>query len=123
MVALIVRLKLTLLRNSLRRSVWRTVGLIFGMVYALVVVVAAVAGLVALRWTSTALSADVTVVAFSVLTIGWMALSVLVFGVDETVDPGKFACCRCPLASCCPACSWPVWSAVQESPRCWSASG
>ena len=31
MVALLVRLKLTLLRNSLRRSVWRTVGLIIGM--------------------------------------------------------------------------------------------
>ncbi len=30
MVALLVRLKLTLLRNSLRRSVWRTVGLIIG---------------------------------------------------------------------------------------------
>ena len=29
-VALLVRLKLTLLRNSLRRSVWRTVGLVLG---------------------------------------------------------------------------------------------
>lgn len=91
MVAVLVRLKLSLLRNSLRRSVWRTVGLIFGMVYALGVVVAMIAGLVGLRFTSLSLTADVTVVVFSILTIGWLLMSLLVFGVDETVDPGKFA--------------------------------
>lgn len=91
MVALLVGLKLTLLRNSLRRSVWRTVGLIFGMLYALGVVVSALAGLVALRWASTSFTADLTVVVFSLLTLGWLVMSLLVYGVDETVDPGKFA--------------------------------
>ena len=91
MVALLVRLKLTLLRNSLRRSVWRTVGLVIGAVYGLGVVAAVVAGLVALRWTSIELTADVTVVAFAGLSIGWLLLSLLVFGVDETVDPARFA--------------------------------
>ena len=91
MVALLVRLKLTLLRNSLRRSVWRTVGLIIGAVYGLGLVAAVVAGLVALRWTSTELTADVTVVVFASLSIGWLLLSLLVFGVDETVDPARFA--------------------------------
>ena len=91
MVALLVRLKLTLLRNSLRRSVWRTVGLIIGIVYGLGIVAAVLAGLFALRFTSTALTADVTVVAFAVLTVGWLLMSLLVFGVDETVDPARFA--------------------------------
>ncbi len=91
MVALLVRLKLTLLRNSLRRSVWRTVGLIIGMVYALGIVVAVLIGMVALRFTSLELTADVTVVAFSALTLGWLLMSLLVFGIDETVDPAKFA--------------------------------
>ena len=91
MVALLVRLKLTLLRNSLRRSIWRTVGLIIGMVYALGTVVAVLVGMVALRFTSPALTADVTVLAFSMLTFGWLVMSLLVFGVDETVDPAKFA--------------------------------
>ncbi len=91
MVALLVRLKLTLLRSSLRRSVWRTVGLILGLLYALGLVVAALIGLVALRWTSTETTADVTVVTFSFLTLGWLLMSLLVFGVDETVDPSKFA--------------------------------
>ena len=91
MVALLVRLKLTLLRNSLRRSVWRTVGLIIGMVYGLGVVAAVLVGLVALRFTSTELTADVTVVVFSALSVGWLLMSLLVFGIDETVDPSKFA--------------------------------
>ena len=91
MVAILVRLKLTLLRNSLRRSVWRTVGLIIGMVYALGIVVAVLIGMVGLRFTSLELTADVTVVAFSALTLGWLLMSLLVFGIDETVDPAKFA--------------------------------
>jgi ABC-2 type transport system permease protein len=90
-VATLVRLKLSLLRNALRRSVWRTVGLILGLVYALGVVVLAFAGLVALRWTSVELTADVTVLAFTALTAGWLLLSLLVFGIDETLDPARFA--------------------------------
>ena len=45
MVTLLVRLKLTLLRNSMRRSVWRTVGVIFGMLYALALALAILAGM------------------------------------------------------------------------------
>jgi len=90
-VALLVRLKLTLLRNSLKRSTWRTVGLIIAMIYALGVVSLVLAGLVGLRFTSLALTADVTVVAYAALTLGWLLMSMLVFGVDETIDPAKFA--------------------------------
>ena len=68
MVAVLVRLKLRLLRNSLRRSVWRTVGLIIGIVYGFGVVLAVLAGLVGLRFTSTAFTADVTIVAYAILT-------------------------------------------------------
>jgi ABC-2 type transport system permease protein len=90
-VALLVRLKLTLLKNSLRRSVWRTVGLIIAMVYALGVVIMVLAGLLALRYASLALTADVTVIGFAALSVGWLLMSMLVFGVDETIDPAKFA--------------------------------
>jgi ABC-2 type transport system permease protein len=90
-VAILVRLKLSLLRNALRRSVWRTVGLVVGLVYALGIVLVSVAGLVALRWTSVDLTADVTVLTFAALTAGWLLLSLLVFGVDETLDPARFA--------------------------------
>ena len=91
MVALLVRLKLTLLRNSLKRSVWRTVGLVIGMLYGLAVVAGVIAGLIALRWGSLTLTADITVTAYAALTLGWLLMSLLVFGVDETVDPARFA--------------------------------
>ena len=79
MVALLVRLKLTLLKNSLKRSVWRTVGMIIAMVYALVVVIVVLAGLIGLRFTSLALTADLTVVGYAGLTVGWLLMSMLVF--------------------------------------------
>lgn len=91
MVAILVKLKLTLLRNALRRSVWRVVGLVVGLLYALAAVVLVVAGLVALRWTSVDLTADVTVLAFAALSAGWLMLSLLFFGIDETLDPSRFA--------------------------------
>jgi ABC-2 type transport system permease protein len=90
-VALLVRLKLTLLRNGLRRSAWRTVGLVLGGLYALGLVAGVLVGLLALRWTSLATTADVTVLTYALLGAGWLLLSLLVFGVDETVDPAKFA--------------------------------
>jgi ABC-2 type transport system permease protein len=90
-VAVVVGLKLRLLRNGLRRSTWRMVALIIGMLYALGVVVACWAGLLALRFAPAAVAADVTVLGFAVLTIGWLLMSLLVFGTDETVDPRKFA--------------------------------
>lgn len=92
MAALLVRLKLTLLRNSLRRSVWRMVGLILGGLYGLSLVAMVLFGMFALRAFATEqLTGDVTVVAFSALTLGWLLFSLLVFGVDETVDPARFA--------------------------------
>ncbi len=91
MVAILVGLKLTLMRNGLRRSAWRVVGLVLGAVYALGLVVAVWVGLGALRLTSVGLTGDITVLAFSVLTLGWLLFSLLVFGVDETVDPRRFA--------------------------------
>ena len=85
MVAILVRLKLSLLRNALRRSVWRTVGLIIGIVYALGVVVLALVGLVALRWSSVALTADVTVLAFAIADRRLAAA--VVAGVRHRRDP------------------------------------
>ncbi len=50
-----------------------------------------IAGLIALRWGSLTLTADITVTAYAALTLGWLLMSLLVFGVDETVDPARFA--------------------------------
>lgn len=95
-------MKLSLLRNGLRRSVWRTVGVVIGMLYALILVAAAVVGLVALRFASVELAADVTVISFSVLSLGWLLMSLLVFGVDETLDPARFALLPVPARALLP---------------------
>ena len=72
MVATLVGLKLRLLRNGLRTSVWKLIGLIIGGVYGLGIVLMIWGGSVALRSTPVALRGDVTTLAFSAATIGWL---------------------------------------------------
>ncbi len=92
MVAHIVGLKWQLLRNSLRRSTLQLVGLIIGGLYGLGFLVAALVGLIAMRF---ALPSDVArttiTVGGSAVTLGWALLPVIASGIDETLDPGRFA--------------------------------
>ena len=92
MVALIVGLKWQLLRNGLRRSTPQLVGLIIAVVYGLVALVAALSGLIALRfaWPSDLARTAITV-GGSAVTLGWAILPVLAYGIDETLDPARFA--------------------------------
>ncbi len=91
MVAHLVRLKLTLLRNGLRRSVPQLVGMAVAALYALGVTVACVAGLVALRFVDVELARSLVVVLGSAMTLGWLVVPVLFTGVDQTLDPRRFA--------------------------------
>lgn len=91
MVGLLVGLKLRLLRNGIRRSTWRLIAMILGSVYALGIVAATWAGLAGLRFAGTEITGMFTVIAFALLTIGWLLMPLLLFGSDETVDPARFA--------------------------------
>lgn len=91
MTAVLVRLKLTLLRNGLRRSPWQVVGLLIGILYGLGIVGLGAAGLVALRLAQPQLAHHVTMLVFGVVTIGWVVVPVFAFGIDNTVDPSRFA--------------------------------
>ncbi|HRW19160.1 MAG TPA: hypothetical protein P5181_09975 [Dermatophilaceae bacterium] len=91
MVALLVRLKLSLLRTSLQRSVWRTVGIVIGAAYGLGVAVLAIVGQAALRFAAPEYAAPASVVGLSALTLGWMILPILTVGFDDTIEPGRFA--------------------------------
>jgi ABC-2 type transport system permease protein len=95
MVAHLVRLKLSLLRNSLRRSVPQVVGMVLAALYALYAlgVVGLVAGgLVALRFSAdVGVARSVVVVLGSAVTLGWFVVPVLLSGVDQTLDPVRFA--------------------------------
>jgi ABC-2 type transport system permease protein len=91
-VAHLLRLKLALLRNGLRRSTAAIVGMVRGVLYGGALVVAALVGLVALRAqgdVELARSAVVTVGA--ALVAGWALLPIMLFGVDPTLDPTRFA--------------------------------
>ena len=65
MVAVLVRLKLSILRAGLRRSTWRTVAVIFGALYALGIVGMLVAGQLALRFAAQEYAAPVSVLGLS----------------------------------------------------------
>ncbi|MBW0253843.1 hypothetical protein [Cellulomonas sp. PS-H5] len=91
MVAHLVRLKLTLLRNGLRRSVWKVVALLLSVLYALFLLGLAVVGLVALGAHDDAeLTRTVVVLGGALLVAGWWLLPLVAFGVDSTLDPERF---------------------------------
>ncbi|MBO3088996.1 hypothetical protein [Cellulomonas dongxiuzhuiae] len=90
MVAHLVRLKLTLLRNGLRRSAWQVVGLVVAALYGLTLLGLAVAGAVGLGFVDVQLRGDLLVVVGSLLVLGWWVVPLVAFGVDATLDPRRF---------------------------------
>ena len=90
MVAHLLRLKLTLLRNGLRRSPWQVVGLVLAALYGLGLMVAALAGLVALRFLPAHDAAVVLTLAGAALVAGWWLVPLVAHGVDSTLDPQRF---------------------------------
>ncbi|GAA0295593.1 hypothetical protein [Kineococcus aurantiacus] len=90
-VGTFVRLKLTLLRNGLRRSPWQVVAFVLAAVWALGVVVLLGAGLIALRFSSPDVAGPAVVGLGTLGVLGWAVLPLVAFGVDETLDPARFA--------------------------------
>lgn len=89
---LFARLKLRVMANNLRGQPWR-VGLF--VVGGIVGLIAAVLGFVLFAAPGLAGNADTArlVAAFGggVLVLGWLLLPLVFFGVDETLDPARFA--------------------------------
>jgi ABC-2 type transport system permease protein len=87
-----VRLKLRLVRNGLRGQAGRVVGYVFGLLFGLW---GALLGFTFFFLSGAIPRADVGLVmaAFlgSGLVLGWLFLPLLFFGVDETLDPARFA--------------------------------
>ncbi len=92
MVAHIVRLKWQLFRNGLRRSTPQQVGLVLSALYGLGVLAQGMAALIALRFglPSDAARTAITI-GGSAVTLGWAILPVIAYGIDETLDPARFA--------------------------------
>jgi ABC-2 type transport system permease protein len=89
-VAQFLRLKLRLLGNAFKRSVWQLVGLIIGLVYGIGIAIAVASSLVGLRLTSIPIATSAVTVFGAILVLGFVVVP-LVFGVDDVMDPRKFA--------------------------------
>ncbi|WP_456787872.1 hypothetical protein [Cellulomonas sp. P5_C5] len=99
MVAHLVRLKLTLLRNALRRSAWQVVGLVVAALYGLGALVVVVVSMGVLSVQEPDIRGLVTVLAGSVLVLGWWVVPLIAFGLDSTIDPARFVTFAIPRRS------------------------
>ena len=97
MVAHLLRLKLTLLRNSVRRSPWQLVGLGIGVLYALGLVGLAIAGLLVLRGQDAELAQTVVVLGGAAALLGWAIIPVAASAADMTLDPARFTTFAVPM--------------------------
>jgi ABC-2 type transport system permease protein len=86
---LLVRLKVRLLLGALRSSGSAKSSFIVSTVFAAVVAFGVFAGLAALRGNSA--SVDLATVVFTIFAFGWLTLPLLVFGLDNTLDPATLA--------------------------------
>lgn len=97
MVAHLLRLKLTLLRNSLRRSTWQLVGVILGGLYGLGVLGMVIVGLVFLGSAEQEVIRAVVVIGGSLTVLGWLVIPLVASGVDMTLDPARFVTFAVPM--------------------------
>ncbi len=97
MVAHLLRLKLTLLRNGLRRSPWQLVGLGIGALYALGLVVTGVAALLLLRQADAGTAQTAVVLGGAAAVLGWAVIPLVASAADLTLDPARFTTFAVPM--------------------------
>jgi ABC-2 type transport system permease protein len=90
MVAQLLGLRLQLLANGFRRSVWQLLGIVLATAVGVGLLVLAGSGLIALRSAPDDLARNLLVLAGSFVVLGFVLLP-LVLGVDDDMDPRRFA--------------------------------
>ncbi len=90
MVAQFLRLKITLLGNTFRRNPWQLAGMLLALAYGLGLAGIITVGLVGLRFASPDIARAIVIVFGTVVVLGFLLLP-LVFGVDDSLDPRRFA--------------------------------
>ncbi|TDE93921.1 hypothetical protein EXU48_10655 [Occultella glacieicola] len=99
MVALFVRLRLTLMANSFKRSVWQLIGFILAALYAAGLVVMAVFGTVVGVRADPHITTDVVTIVGAVTVLAWWVVPLFAFGVDATLDPQRLVTYGVPRRS------------------------
>lgn len=87
----LIRLKLKLLKNGFRGEPWRVVAWVLGSIFGLLMAGLALLGLSATGVAEPAIGYLVAVFAGSAVVLAWAFVPLLFFGVDETLDPARFA--------------------------------
>jgi ABC-2 type transport system permease protein len=85
------RLKLRVLRNGLRGQTWRIVAYTLSILIGLWIAVAVLIALAATAFTPRLTGFVVAVLAGAGIVLAWTLLPLLFFGVDESLDPARFA--------------------------------
>ncbi|XAS63024.1 transporter [Micrococcaceae bacterium Sec5.8] len=97
MVAHLLKLKLTLLRNGVRRSPWQLFGLVIGALYALGLVALGIWGLLVLRGADAGLAQTVVVLGGAAALLGWAVVPIAASAADATLDPARFTTFAIPM--------------------------
>ncbi|MDR8408529.1 hypothetical protein MTP10_07240 [Nonomuraea sp. 3-1Str] len=90
-VALFAQLKLRLLAGNLRGDLQRKLGFVFSLVVAAGLAVLGFALMALVRLAPHDVAADIVVVAYSAILVGWMVVPLLAFGLDDTLDPARLS--------------------------------
>lgn len=90
MVAVLIRLKLTVLRRSLGRETSRLLSYLFGAIFAGFVALGSMPAAIGLR-TGSVDTAFTSILALATLTALWMLAPLLTVGVDSTLDPEQLS--------------------------------
>ncbi|MDE0573559.1 hypothetical protein ON058_09055 [Demequina sp. B12] len=91
MVATILKLKFTTVAHQLRREWWRALLLIGGAVWSLTLVPMVFWAQTWLGFETSDVRGTILVIFAAVCTAGWMVVPLLVTGLEDTLDPGRFA--------------------------------
>ncbi|HSK25617.1 MAG TPA: hypothetical protein VK894_01745 [Jiangellales bacterium] len=91
MVAVFWQLKWRLLRNGWRGGATRVAASALGALAGAGLAALGVAGAAGLRLATPEVASTAVVLAGSLLVLGWVVLPVVAYGVDETLDPSRFA--------------------------------
>jgi ABC-2 type transport system permease protein len=86
-----VRLKLRLTRNGFRGQPWKVVAFVMGLLFGVWMAFLAFAGLAASGAASPEIGYVIATFAGTAVVLGWTLVPLLFFGVDETLDPARFA--------------------------------
>jgi len=94
-----VRLKLRLMRNGFRGQTWRVVFFVLGILTGLWMGGFALLGLAASGTASPEVGYVVAAFTGAAVVLGWTFVPLLFFGVDETLDPARFALLPVPTTT------------------------